>query len=165
MRRALSKDLTLYFSPLFPRRFAGVRRRWALIGVGGNLGEVMRRFKKVASILAVHPRVRLVRTAPVLKNPPFGYTKQPEFFNTIFLVDTALAPKRLLRFLFWLERRFGRERSFKNAPRTLDLDILFYECRRIRSKELVVPHPFWRERDSVIIPLKYVGAKRCAMLR
>ncbi|MRI83325.1 MAG: 2-amino-4-hydroxy-6-hydroxymethyldihydropteridine diphosphokinase [Nitratiruptor sp.] len=158
MRRTIDRERILFFWPTFPARFhAPTRGRIALVGVGGNLGPVLRRFKKLATILASHPRVRLLATAPILRNPPFGYRDQPDFFNTLFLVQTSLPPRRLLHFLLWLERRFKRERPFPNAPRTLDLDIIFYEECHVDEPKLTIPHPHWMERESVIIPLRYLG--------
>ena len=156
MRKRLAEDLVLYFSPLYPACFGAKRGRWALVGAGGNVGDVPRRFKKLSLSLRSHPRVRLAATAPLLKNPPFGYLEQPHFYNTLLLVRTTLSPQELLRFLLGRERRFGRRRTFKNAPRTLDLDIIFYENLRIRKKGLAIPHPKWRERLSVTIPLCYL---------
>lgn len=157
MKKRLTKDLTLFFLPTFPKAFAkGVRKNLAIVGVGGNLGNCLRRFKKVALLLASHPKVRLVKTAPILKNPPFGYLDQPYFFNTLFLLDTSLSPFELLDYLLYLEKRFKRIRSFKNAPRTLDLDIIFYNDKKIDKKYLKLPHPYWSKRESVIIPLRFL---------
>ena len=157
MRKRVSEDLTLFFLPTFGKTFArDVRNNLAIIGVGGNLGNSMRRFKKLALLLASHPRVRLVKTAPILKNPPFGYLDQPDFYNTLFLLDTTLSPIELLNFLLYVEKRFKRVRTFKNAPRTLDLDIIFYNDKKIDKDRLKLPHPHWSERDSVIIPLRFL---------
>jgi len=164
MKKRLTDSLTLFFDPLFPKCFANPSRHRALIGVGGNIGNVKRRFKKVALLLRSHPKVRLIATAPLLKNPPFGYTDQPFFYNTLFLVDTDLPPKALLHFLLRLERRFKRVRTFKNAPRTLDLDIIFYDDVKLNSSELTIPHPHWHQRESVIIPLTFLGEmRRCGL--
>ncbi len=157
MRKKLADNLTLYFSPTFGKTFAkDVRNNLAIIGVGGNLGNCMRRFKKLALLLASHPRVRLIKTSPILKNPPFGYLEQPDFYNTLFLLDTTLSPFELLNFLLYMEKRFKRVRVFKNAPRTLDLDIIFYNDKKIDKEHLKLPHPHWSERDSVIIPLRFL---------
>ncbi len=158
MKKHLSKELTLYFLPTFPRRFRkkGFKEP-VIIGVGGNVGNVTRRFKKVALMLAKNPSLQLVATAPLLKNPPFGFTDQPQFYNTLFLVRTSLSPRMLMKRLLYIEKRFKRKRTFKNAPRTLDLDIIFYSDRKMRSKDVTIPHPRWMERESVIIPLKFLG--------
>jgi 2-amino-4-hydroxy-6-hydroxymethyldihydropteridine diphosphokinase len=66
---------------------------------------------------------------------------------------TSMEPKEFLRYLLRVEKRFGRKRSFANAPRTLDLDIIFFDNRIINTKNLNVPHPHWYKRESVVIPL------------
>jgi 2-amino-4-hydroxy-6-hydroxymethyldihydropteridine diphosphokinase len=96
----------------------------------------------------------------MLQNPPFGYTDQDDFLNAVLAIETTLQPHALMRHLLRVERRFGRVRSFANAPRTLDLDLLFYDRRRIHSPDLVVPHPHWRERESVVIPLLLLPSGR-----
>ncbi len=153
--------MQLLFAPLFPREFRplGLGHR-AILGLGGNIGDVKRRFAKVVKILKNHPRVHLLATSAILKNPPFGYLNQPDFFNAVIEIETNLSPKELLQFCFWLERRFKRERTFKNAPRTLDVDIIFYDDRTIKKDALFIPHPHWHKRDSVIIPLLFLGSRR-----
>ncbi len=158
MKKRVSSSLTLYFESLFPKTFQrGVRHNLAVIGMGGNVGDVRRRFKKVVVNLQKNPSIRIVKSGPILKNPPFGFKEQPDFYNTVILVDTKLSPKELLKRLLYIEKRYKRVRTFKNAPRTLDLDIIFYNDLKLRSSELNIPHPFWNERESVIIPLKFLG--------
>ncbi len=102
----------------------------------------------------------MLATAPILKNPPFGFLDQPDFFNSLIEVETSFSPKELLHFCFWLEKRFKRRRTFKNAPRTLDVDIIFYDDIHIDTKDLQIPHPHWFERESVIIPLRFLEGGR-----
>ncbi|WP_457597314.1 2-amino-4-hydroxy-6-hydroxymethyldihydropteridine diphosphokinase [Hydrogenimonas sp.] len=152
MKRETSLEIRR--SRRFPGRYArpaGGHR--VVVGVGGNLGDVPRRFDRVLDYLRRSGRVRVLRTSPLLKNPPFGYLDQPDFFNAVVEFETRLSPFGLLRWLLWVERRFGRRRSFPNAPRTLDLDIIFYDELRWRSRRLEVPHPRYAERVSVTIPL------------
>ncbi|MRJ02823.1 MAG: 2-amino-4-hydroxy-6-hydroxymethyldihydropteridine diphosphokinase [Epsilonproteobacteria bacterium] len=161
MKERLSSSLVLYFFPTFPRLFGRCRGgAFAVVGVGGNIGDVTMVFRKLALMLAANRRVGLVATSPILKNPPFGYPDQPDFFNAILFLCTKLSPRELLHFLLRTERRFGRRRSFPNAPRTLDLDIIFFEDRRVQSDDLIIPHRYWMERESVIIPLRYMGEVR-----
>ena len=94
-----------------------------------------------------------MQTSPILKNPPFGYTKQDDFYNAILYIETRLQPKALLRYILEVERKFGRKRSFQDAPRTLDIDIIFYENICMQTPKLTLPHASWQERDSVVIPL------------
>ena len=100
-----------------------------------------------------------METAPILKNPPFGYINQSYFYNSLIVISTNLQPKALLRYILHAEKRFGRRRLFKDAPRTLDIDMIFYENRVINSRDLILPHPHWHKRDSVLIPLNYLKSK------
>jgi len=124
-----------------------------VVGIGGNVGDVRRRFERLFIILRKDKRVSLVKTSLILKNPPFGYTNQDDFFNSILVLKTSMQPKVFLRYLLRLEKKFGRKRTFANAPRTLDLDIIFFDNRKINTKDLIVPHPFYAQRESVMIPL------------
>jgi 2-amino-4-hydroxy-6-hydroxymethyldihydropteridine diphosphokinase len=69
------------------------------------------------------------------------------------VVKTSFSPFELLRYLLWIEKKYGRKRSFKNAPRTLDLDIILYNNVKINTKKLIIPHPHYKKRDSVLVPL------------
>ncbi len=129
------------------------KKNKALIGVGCNLGNCIRRFKKLYLFLNSHPKVDILQTSIIYKNPPFGYLDQPWFYNTIMVITTDFSPMELLNFLLYTEKKFGRIRSFKNAPRTLDLDILLYNNIKLNLKRLTLPHPGMKKRDSVLIPL------------
>ena len=77
-----------------------------------------------------------------------------DFLNGIIAIKTNLAPHDFLKNMQRLEKRFGRKRSFQDAPRTLDIDIIFFDNKKINTKDLVVPHKDWANRESVIIPLE-----------
>ncbi len=134
----------------------------ALIGIGGNIGDVKRRFNK---LLIRFKRDRLLKplaTSIIFKNPPFGYLEQDYFYNSLILVDTKLLPIKLLKYLQKVELDFKRKREFKDAPRTLDLDIIFYEKKRIvKVPTLIVPHLHWQDRESVTLPLAYLKGAKC----
>jgi len=125
----------------------------ATIGIGGNIGDVQRRFEHLLVALRREKRVELVKTSLILKNPPFGYVDQDDFLNSIIILRTSMTPKKLLNYLLHLEKKFGRKRSFENAPRTLDLDMIFFDNRVINTPSLTLPHPSWSQRESVVIPL------------
>jgi len=129
------------------------------LGIGGNMGDVRRRFNHLFFLLKRSPFLEIVETSPILKNPPFGYFEQDNFYNALIIVNTCLRPKALLRYILRIEKRFGRKRSFPNAPRTLDIDMIFYEQERMESKVLTIPHHGWRKRASVIIPLIHMQTK------
>ncbi len=126
----------------------------ALLGIGGNVGDTVRRFEHLYTFLVKSSLVTVLETSPILRNPPFGYLDQEDFYNAVIDIRTPLRPMQLLHYVLRVEKYFGRKRSFANAPRTLDIDILFYENRKIDSRRLTLPHPHWRERDSVIRPLE-----------
>lgn len=160
LKRVLNEKLILYKERKFPfvSRYNSAHPFQATIGMGGNVGDVRRRFHHLFYFLQRDSRIDVVKTSPVLKNPAFGYEDQDDFFNSVLIIQTSLRPKALLRYLLNVERRFGRKRSFANAPRTLDLDILFYDNYEHCDATLCVPHPHWRERESVLIPLSELEA-------
>ena len=124
-----------------------------MIGIGGNEGDVKKRFVRLYRFLMDDRRLKLTRTSAVFKNPPFGYLNQNDFYNALMLIETSLYAKSLLKMLLHTEKCFGRKRSFKNAPRTLDLDIIFFDNLRQKQRHLTLPHPHWSERLSVRVPL------------
>jgi len=129
------------------------KKNKALIGIGCNIGNCIRRFKKLYLFLNSHPKIDIIQTSIIYKNPPFGYLDQPWFYNSVMVIRTNLSPMELLNFLLYVEKKFGRKRSFKNAPRTLDLDIIMYNNVKLNTKKLILPHPHFKKRDSVLIPL------------
>ena len=155
-KKRLDEENTLLFTPHFPYNTNNRGGKKALLGIGGNIGDVIRRFERLIVYLDRSSFVRVIETAPILKNPPFGYTEQGDFYNSLLLVETQLTAKMLLRYVLRVERLFGRKRSFKDAPRTLDIDIIFYENVKMDTQELTLPHPGWKDRSSVLIPLSYM---------
>lgn len=153
IRRNINSRHTLLKTALYPSISIERGGYKALLGIGGNVGDVVRRFHHLYWYLKDNPFVHVIETAPILKNPPFGYTKQKDFYNSLLLVETKLTPKALLRYVLRVEKHFGRQRSFPNAPRTLDIDIIFYENISMASKKLTLPHPAWMRRSSVLVPL------------
>ncbi len=158
------KNSTVIKSRLFPFNTNKYKPKnhVSLIGVGGNLGDVKREFIKLFYYLNRGKKVKVLSTSIIYKNPPFGYLEQPYFYNTLFLIESKLKPLALLRYLQSVERHFKRERLFKDAPRTLDLDIIFYEKLKIDiGRDLNIPHPYWSSRESVLVPLKYMKGAKC----
>lgn len=123
------------------------------LGVGGNLGDVKKTFKKLFYKLNKDKRFFINATSQVLKNKAFGYTAQNDFLNAIIRVQTSKSPNEVLKLMQHFERVFKRKRSFKNAPRTLDLDILYFNAKVRKKEKLLLPHPGVTKRISVIIPL------------
>ena len=98
-------------------------------------------------------RFHVVENSALLINEAFGFKEQADFINAVMLVQTSLAARQILKITANLERRFGRVRSFKNAPRTLDIDILYFSGRNRNDARLILPHPGAQSRASVILPL------------
>ncbi len=96
-------------------------------------------------------------SSPIIKNPPFGYKDQNDFYNAVIIIKTDLNPRNLLKFALRVEQFFKRDRSFKNSPRTLDIDIIFFDKISISKKDLIIPHPNYHERESVLIPLYFIN--------
>ncbi|HIC77780.1 MAG TPA: 2-amino-4-hydroxy-6-hydroxymethyldihydropteridine diphosphokinase [Sulfurovum sp.] len=158
MIKKLNKNNTLIMQKNYPylSKSKSKKSYQATFGIGGNLGDVPRRFNHLFYTLKRSPFIEIVETSPILKNPPFGYLEQDDFHNALIIVKTCLRPKALLRYILAIEKRFGRKRSFQDAPRTLDIDMIFYEDIEMNSKVLTLPHPSWDKRDSVLIPLSYM---------
>lgn len=161
LTRKLDEKHTIFTNQMFPSEIRGKNRysRRALIGVGGNIGDTKRRFAHLWVYMKRTPLLDPLQSGVILKNPPFGYNKQDDFYNTVIEISTSLSPRALLRVLWRIENRFGRVRSFANAPRTLDLDIIFYDNKIVNYPELIIPHPHWDERLSVGIPLRSMTRK------
>lgn len=155
-KRSLSERLETFKGLHFPYRAreSSSLRYSVVVGLGGNVGDVKRRFEHLFFEIQREKRVHLLKSALILKNPPFGFLDQDDFFNSIILVKTSMQPRPFLEYLLRLEKKFRRCRSFENAPRTLDLDIIFFQSRVIKSPKLTLPHPSWQSRESVTIPLQ-----------
>jgi 2-amino-4-hydroxy-6-hydroxymethyldihydropteridine diphosphokinase len=129
----------------------------AYVGLGANIGEPEQQLRQALQALGGIPGTRLVRASSLYRSPPAGYAAQPDFLNAVAEIATLLEPKPLLGELLALEQRFGRTRTFPNAPRTLDLDLLLYGERVIDEANLAVPHPRMRERAFVLAPLAEIA--------
>ena len=155
MKKKLIQNLTLFYTSNYPKKFNSTsnKKYSVTIGIGGNIGNTKRIFDKLILCLKEDSRFILLMTSPLLKNPPFGFLEQSDFLNGIIALKTNLAPNEFLKNMQRLEKRFGRKRSFQDAPRTLDIDIIFFNNKKINTKDLIVPHKDWANRESVIIPL------------
>ena len=132
----------------------------AAIGLGSNLGRPRRHLAHALAALGRARGVRIAALSSLYVTAPVGGPAQPDYLNCVAIVDTSLAPRALLARLHAIERRAGRRRDPavpRNAPRTLDLDLLLYGRRRAHHRELVLPHPRMHERAFVLRPLAEVA--------
>ena len=125
----------------------------AYVGIGANLDDPAARVRGAFAALSEMPGTRVVKRSSLYRSEPQGYRRQPDFINAVAKLDTLLAPTELLASLQAIEARAGRRRSFRDAPRTLDLDLLLYDAARIDDPRLIVPHPRMHERAFVLMPL------------
>ncbi len=125
----------------------------AVLALGANLGDAPATVEAAIGALDRLPSTRLITRSSLYRTAPVGYADQPDFINAVAVVETALAPRALLDALLELERTQGRTRTFANAPRTLDLDILLYGSQTVQEPGLTIPHARLHERAFVLVPL------------
>ena len=128
----------------------------AYVGIGANLGDASRAVTAAIDALGQLSRTTLVARSSLYRSAPVD-ASGPDFINAVAAVQTQLTAFDLLAALHDLEQRAGRERPWRNAPRTLDLDLLLYGQARIDSATLVVPHPRMHERAFVLVPLAEIA--------
>ena len=122
----------------------------AYVALGSNLGDRAAHLDRARVALTLLPSTRLAAVSSVEETAPLGAMAQPPYLNQMVALDTALAPEALLAALHAIERSQGRRRGERWGPRTIDLDLVRYGQRRIRTTSLTLPHPglatrdFWR---------------------
>jgi 2-amino-4-hydroxy-6-hydroxymethyldihydropteridine diphosphokinase len=124
----------------------------ATIGLGANLGDARQAVQDAVRAIAAFEHCQLHAASPLYRSAPVD-SSGPDYFNAVMQISTRLCAPDLLDRLHQLERGAGRERPYRNAPRTLDLDILLYGAARIDSPRLTVPHPRMYQRAFVLRPL------------
>jgi 2-amino-4-hydroxy-6-hydroxymethyldihydropteridine diphosphokinase len=125
----------------------------AYVGIGSNLKDPRAQVLQAFNELDGLPHTRVVKKSSLYRSAPIGHAAQPDFINAVAQLETGLPAERLLAELQEIEARHGRERSFANAPRTLDLDILLFGNATIQTPSLTIPHPRMHERAFVLKPL------------
>jgi len=128
--------------------------RGIFIALGSNLGDRRRHLEEALRELAARGDIRVRAVSSFHETEPCGGPPgQPRYLNAAAELDTELEPRALLERLLEIERRHGRRRDVRDGPRTLDLDLLLYNERRIREPDLCVPHPRMWQREFVLRPL------------
>ncbi len=124
----------------------------AWIGLGANLGDRGAALARAVQALAALPGTQRVRVSGLYASAPID-AGGPDYLNAVAELSTRLAPLALLDALQAIEQAAGRERPYRNAPRTLDLDLLAYGSQQLDSERLTLPHPRIGERAFVLLPL------------
>ena len=131
----------------------------AWIGLGANLGERQATLRQALAGIGALPGTRVLRVSSLYRSAPVD-AGGPDYLNAVAEITTSLAPQALLQALQTLEHAAGRERPYRNAPRTLDLDILIYGDLQLATDTLTLPHPRLRERAFVLLPLAELAPER-----
>ena len=126
-----------------------------VLGLGANQGEPPEQLARALEALA--PAVRIERVSSLYRSSPVGYLAQPDFYNLVAVGRTALEPQALLEMAQAVELRLGRRRTFANAPRPIDIDLLACGERVMRTPSLTLPHPRLHRRGFVLHPLAEVA--------
>ena len=121
------------------------------LALGSNQGDRLEYLNQ--ALKSFPPAVEVIEPSPVYETEPWGYEDQPDFLNQVVKAKTSLSPRELLDYLQGIEQDLGRKRTFRNAPRVIDLDILYYGDQVIDLECLQIPHPGIPERDFVLVPL------------
>ncbi len=125
------------------------------LGLGSNLGDRKHNLAQALELLSKHVVIELISS--VYETEPSGYKEQPLFLNAVCRVSMGLSPENLLRLAKKIEAELGRTPGFPNAPRPIDIDILFYDNQVLNDKELTIPHPRLVERAFVLVPLAEIA--------
>lgn len=131
----------------------------AYVGLGANLGDPQQALRAALDALTRLPQTRVLRSSRLWRSAPVD-AGGPDYVNAVAEVETRLSAPELLAQLQAIEQAAGRKRQYRNAPRTLDLDLLLYGDARIDSATLTVPHPRMRERAFVLLPLQELAPAR-----
>jgi 2-amino-4-hydroxy-6-hydroxymethyldihydropteridine diphosphokinase len=123
------------------------------IALGSNLDNPLSQVRRGMLLLAGLEHSCLVKRSSLYRSAPMGKTDQPDFINAVVQLETRLTPHRLLEALLEIEQACGRTRTYPNAPRILDLDILLYDELECHDARLTLPHPRMHERAFVLQPL------------
>jgi 2-amino-4-hydroxy-6-hydroxymethyldihydropteridine diphosphokinase len=134
----------------------------ALLGLGGNVGDVRTTLDEAVTLFAESEKVKLIARSSDYRTPPWGVTDQPPFINCAIAVETALSPRALLDRALTVERALGRNRSQEQrwGPRTIDIDLLAYGDLSLDEPNLTLPHPRLFERAFVLVPLAEIVPER-----
>ena len=129
------------------------RAQIVYIGVGSNLGNRRQNIRQALNLLDQTPGIRVKKISSISETDPVGGPRQGKYLNAVASISTTVTPAKLLKTLQAIEKQLGRVRTIKNGPRTIDLDILLYGNREIKTKRLTIPHPRMFERDFILKPL------------
>ena len=134
----------------------------ALLGLGGNLGDVRLSLDRAVELLCEDGQAKVRAQSSDFRTPPWGVEDQPAYINRCVMLETGLGPRALLERALAVERALGRDRARERrwGPRPIDIDLLSYDDVVIDEPGLTLPHPHWAQRAFVLVPLAEIAADR-----
>src|SRR6266568_4820698 len=146
-------------SPLFPHNgHTPVATHTVYLALGSNMGD--RRGNLAAALQQLREMMEISAISSIYETEPVGYLEQARFLNMVCSGKTGLSAQELLRRIKEVEKSLGRQPTFRNGPRPIDIDILFYDDLHITQDNLMVPHPRMAERAFVLVPLAEIAPDR-----
>jgi 2-amino-4-hydroxy-6-hydroxymethyldihydropteridine diphosphokinase len=133
-----------------------IKMATVFIGLGSNKGNRKNNILRAIDLLEKSGQ-KVLKTSKIYNTAPYGYLKQRSFLNAVIRLKTELLPKKLLKLCKDIEKEIGRKKSFRWGPREIDLDILFFDKKILRSKQLIIPHKDLHNREFVLIPLTEIS--------
>ena len=127
------------------------------LGLGSNLGNRIKNLEIVILALSKHSDIQVTASSSFYETEPVGYKEQKWFINQVIQIKTSLSPKDLLDVTQKMEERFGRRRTIRWGPRTVDIDILLYGNLIMNNSSLSIPHPHLTKRRFVLVPLAEIA--------
>lgn len=125
----------------------------AYLLTGSNMGQPVQMLQNAAAAIESNSLGKIVASSAIYQTEAWGRRDQPDFLNQVLKIETTTAAKELLQGLLQIETNLGRQRTEKNDPRIIDIDILFYGDEVIEQPDLLVPHPLLQHRRFVLVPL------------
>jgi 2-amino-4-hydroxy-6-hydroxymethyldihydropteridine diphosphokinase len=126
-----------------------------ILALGANVGDPLAQL--AAAVARLREVIEVTAVSGVYRTPPVGFIDQPDFYNLVVIGRSAAPTESLLTEVLRIEQELGRVRTFRNAPRTIDIDILAHGARQLRTPALEIPHPRLHERTFVLLPLAEIA--------
>ena len=128
------------------------------LSLGSNVGDKLLNIQNAIHLISLM-RCEIIRKSSIYITEPWGNIEQEEFLNQVITIHTLYDPAYLLGILLNIESELGRTRSKRNAPRTIDIDILFYNNLIVHQKDITLPHPRMHLRNFILIPMNEIAAE------
>lgn len=129
----------------------------AYLSLGSNQGDRVKNLEDARLKISINPCIQITSLSSLYETEPVGYQEQEWFINQVLKVETTLSPLELLNVTQEIEKKLGRKRNIRWGPRTLDIDILFFEDSVLTTPDLTLPHPRLHERKFILVPLAEIA--------